>query len=91
MLRLEQETIINFNREEDYMTVYTADPFLLAKLEKSGEYEKVQEDKQGGQVVAATFKASKKMLTIRMKRPARREMTDEEKKAAAERLRNSCF
>jgi hypothetical protein len=45
-----------------------------------------KEYRQDGEVVAMDFTAARNMITIRSKAPARREMTEEEKMAAAERL-----
>lgn len=64
----EQETVITFNRESDDMTVYTANPYTMARLSKLPAYTRVEEDKAGGEVVAMTFKADKKLLTLRTKR-----------------------
>jgi hypothetical protein len=46
----------------------------------------VKEYRQDGEVVAMDFTAGRNMITIRSKAPARREMSEEEKQAAAERL-----
>lgn len=79
--RYEQETIIILNREDKEMEVYTSDPYLIKKLEANDEYQKIKSDKY-----SATFKADKKLLTLRQKRKAGRQMTDEEKEAARERI-----
>lgn len=82
----EQETIINMNREEGEMDIFTADPALMRRLSSLPAYTKTGERKQEGKVIAMTFKASKKLLTLRGDRVKRRAMTDEEKEAARERL-----
>ena len=84
--RTEQETIIRYDAEEQEMEVYTAYPSLMRRLDASDEYIKIREDKQGGEVVAMTFKASKRLLTLRSKTPTRRAMTEEEKEAARQRM-----
>lgn len=86
--RLEQEVVIRFNAEEDFMEVYTAYPPLMRKLDGQAAYTKIREDNLEGEVVAMTFKADKKLLTLRTKRNTR-EMTEEERKAAGERLKKA--
>ena len=82
----EQETVISYDRSTDKMTVYTANPFEIARLEKMAAYRKVKEDKNGGRVVSATFEADKHLLTLRSERVKGRKMTDKEKEAARERM-----
>jgi hypothetical protein len=84
--RLEQETIIKFNAEEEGIEIYTAYPPIMRKLSASPDYTLVKEYKQDGEVVAMDFKAARNMITIRSKKPAKREMTEEEKQIARERL-----
>jgi hypothetical protein len=84
--RLEQETIIKFNAEEEGIEIYTAYPPIMRKLSASPDYTLVKEYKQDGEVVAMDFKAARNMITIRSKKPAKREMTEEEKQALRERL-----
>lgn len=72
----EQETVISFDRSSDTMTVYTADPYLLAKLAKRDTYKKIKECKQGKKVVAMTFEADKRLLTLRAARPKRKSPTE---------------
>lgn len=78
----EQETVIRFNKEEQMMEIYTAYPVLMRKLSNSDEYTKVREDRADGKVVAMYFQADKKLLTLRTKKVAKREMTLEEKETA---------
>jgi hypothetical protein len=84
--RLEQETVVTFNAAEEGIRIYTAYPPLMRKLASSPEYTLVKEYRQDGEVVAMDFTAARNMITIRSKAPARREMTEEERMAAAERL-----
>lgn len=81
---LEQETVVSWNRAEDEMTVYTADTFLIAKLRERAGYELIREDRQDDQVVAAVFRASKKLVTLRGQRPP---MSAEDREKARERMR----
>lgn len=84
--RLEQETTINFNAAEDGIVLYTAYPPLMRKLSASPDYKLVKEYRQDGEVVAMEFTAGRNMITIRSKKPPKREMSEEERQAAAERL-----
>jgi hypothetical protein len=84
--RLEQEVVVTFNAAEEGIRIYTAYPPLMRKLASSPEYTLVKEYRQDGEVVAMDFTAARNMITIRRKAPARREMTEEERMAAAERL-----
>ena len=85
--REEQETIITYDRAGQSMNVYTADPFLMARLDKLPDvYKKVRVQKQGGVVVSAEYEADKALVTLRTKKPAIRKMSDGEKREVAERL-----
>lgn len=86
LTRYEQETVINYNNDEDTMQVDTADPALMRRLKSLPAYECIQKDRQDGKVIAMTFKASKKLLTLRSK-PTVSNMTEEQKEAAGARLR----
>ena len=37
MRRIEQETVINFNAEEDTASIYTADPVMIRRLDRLTE------------------------------------------------------
>ena len=79
--RLEQETIVNFNAAEDTASVYTADPVYMRKLDKLREpasYKLVKQDKDG-----KWYKMPKRLVRFATSRI----MTDEQKEAAAERMR----
>lgn len=82
----EQETVITWDRSTSMMNVYTADPALIRRLKGLQSYKLIREHRQGGKVVACDFEAEKKLLTLRSKATART-MTEEQKKAAGERLR----
>jgi hypothetical protein len=82
----EQETVINYNRDEDFMTVYTADPALMRRLKKLDTFEVIDESRQDGKVVAMTFKASKKLVTLRSRAPVSH-MTEEQREAASKRMK----
>lgn len=77
----EQETVITYDRAGDTMNIYTADPYMIARLRKQAAYEVVREHRQGGQVVAMEFEADKKLLTLRKERQKGRPMTEEQRAA----------
>lgn len=81
----EQETVITYDRAGDTMNVYTANPAEIRRLRGLKAYKVVREHRNGGQVVAVDFQADKKLLTLRSK-PIVSNMTEEQKKAAGERL-----
>lgn len=86
LTREEQETVITFDRAGDCMNIYTADPFLIARLRKQEAYKAVREHRQGGEVVAVDFRADKKLLTLRSKRAVSK-LTEEQKAAVGARLK----
>ena len=82
----EQETIVNFNRMDGEMDIYTADPALMRRLSSLPAYTKTGERKNEGKVVAMTFKANKRLLPLRGKRVTV-ELTDEQREERRERAR----
>ena len=87
--RYEQELHIMMNREDDTMEIYTSDPVYMRKLSKLKAYRKTREHRNGGEVVAMEFVADKKLFTLRGKPVEGRPMTEEQKAAAAERLKKA--
>lgn len=85
----EQELHIMMNRAEGTMEIYTSDPVYMRRLSKLKAYKKTREHRNGGEVVAMEFIADKKLLTLRGKAVEGRPMTDEQKAAAAERLKKA--
>lgn len=86
--RWEQETIINYNNEEKGASVYTADPVIQRKLDKL--VEKYPDDYKLNKVEVINETQSGKFYELSSKkfisfRPPVH-MTEEQKKAAAERL-----
>lgn len=64
----EQETVITFDRSSNVMNIYTADRFLMERLDKLPSiYRKWREQKKEGVVVSADYKAEKRFLTLRKK------------------------
>lgn len=89
----EQETVINFSRNDNTCTVYTSDTTVMTKLDKLVESEKAPEWSLAathrlpdGEIVGKTYKTVKRLISFRSN-IVTRELTDEQKAAAAERFR----
>lgn len=89
-----QETVVNFYRVDHRMSIYTSDQTMITKLmkllEKSEQNEEagyilVREEKMDGRVVAIEVSAPKHLMSLRMPKK-KRELTDEERKAMADRM-----
>ena len=88
--RYEQETIINFNAEEDTAEIYTADSVWIRKLDKLVEQNPEQfgpgrTELLEGEVIAKRYSFPKRFITIRSK-DVKRKLTDEQRAELAERL-----
>lgn len=84
--RYEQETVINYNNEESFASVYTRDPVIIRKLDKLCDkypdaYKLVCEDD-----ISKTYEFSKKL--VRFGAPVTRIYTEEEKERLREQLKN---
>lgn len=84
----EQEVCINAMRDEDFATIYCSDRTWITKMDKLVEkspalFEIVAETEYG-----KTYKFPKRLISIRSS-IVTREMTDEQKQLAADRLRNA--
>ena len=84
----EQEVCINAMRDEDFATVYCSDRTWITKMDKLVEkspnlFEVIAETDYG-----KTYKFPKRLISIRSS-IVTREMTDEQKQLAADRLRNA--
>ena len=93
----EQETAINFYRTDDRMSIYTSDQTMITKLcilvEKTKQneesaYQLMREEKIDGRVVAIEVTAPKKFLSFKTM-TRKMDLTDEERRALAERLRKA--
>lgn len=86
----EQETVIQYNRDDGYATVYTSDSTTITKLdhlcEDSPEFYKLDRVvTANGETVAKFYKVTdKKMISFRGKK---RVLTDEQKESFAERMK----
>lgn len=84
----EQEVCINAMRDEDFATAYCSDRTWITKFDKLVEkspdlFEVIAETDYG-----KTYRFPKRLISIRSSIVSR-EMTDEQKQLAADRLRNA--
>ena len=84
----EQEVCINAMRDEDFATAYCSDRTWITKMDKLVEkspnlFEVIAETDYG-----KTYRFPKRLISIRSS-IVTREMTDEQKQLAADRLRNA--
>lgn len=82
----EQEVCINAMRDEDFATVYCSDSTWITKMdklvEKSPDLFNVIDETEWGK----TYKFPKRLISIRS---SIREMSDEQRQLAVERLKNA--
>ena len=90
----EQETTINFSRTDKEAEVYTSDNTVLTKIKNmfssddcEWKLKNVVKDRKGN-VVSVFFSVPKKLISLRAK-TVKSSLTDEQKQAAAERLKNA--
>lgn len=89
----EQETTVNFMRDSEKASIYTSDSTMMTKLDKLAADEnvphwklaKVHKD-SNGEIVGKTYKTHKRLISFRAD-IVTREMTPEQKEAAAARMR----
>ena len=94
----EQETVIAFSRNDDTASVETTDSTVLTKLKRyatTNPDEWVLTNVTTGQnesdpmkITSICFKCPKKLISLRSKSTAPRELTEEERAEIAERMRN---
>lgn len=94
----EQETVIRFGRDSDICEIYTSDSTIITKLDKLADPEndkaplwKVKEEhrtQSTHELVGKTYITNKRLISYRAG-IIEREMTDEQRREAAERLRKS--
>lgn len=93
----EQETTISFWRDEEHATLWTNDRTTITRLDKlckeaPENYQCIEVGKAriGGGILDKRYRISDKgLLSLRPRRMQKRELTDEQKAALAERLRNA--
>ena len=90
----EQETTINYGRNDEEAEVYTSDNTVLTKIKNifssddcEWKLKNVVKDKKGN-VVSVFFSVPKKLISLRAK-TVKSNLTDEQRRAAAERLKNA--
>ena len=87
----EQETNVNFTREDSRAIIYTSDTTTMTKLNKLVELEETEWKLESvsklptGEVVGRTYSCPKEFISFRSKRTSRT-YTDEERKAMADRM-----
>jgi hypothetical protein len=81
----EQEININKERLNDYFNIYTNDSTWLTKLLKFAD--PIDPEYEDGRIVSAKFRLNANQVTLR-KEPKKREMTEEQRLAASERMKN---
>lgn len=83
----EQEVCINFMRDEDFATIYTSDTTYMTKLDKlcktSPDMYSLLSDTGRGK----TYRVEDKTLISFRAKKIKRELTEEQKIAAGERMR----
>ena len=94
----EQETVIIFSRNGDTASVETTDPTVLTKLKRyatTNPDEWVLTNVTAGRnesdptkITSICFECPKKLISLRSKSTAPRELTEEERTGIAERMRN---
>ena len=80
----EQETVVQYDRNGETMTVYTTDSTQITRLDKI--YQRHKEHKQAGEVVAVEYVVSKRLLSYRSRVP-KSNMTDEHRAAFSDRMK----
>lgn len=90
----EQETVIEYYRTDDRLDIYTSDQTMITKLKKliakSDEYEVVDEYKSDdGRTLTIEVKAPKEVLNLRSRSKVTLKLTDEQRAARANCLREN--
>lgn len=92
----EQETHINFSRNDERAVVYTSDTTTMTKLNKlialpETEWKLENESKlKTGEVIGRTYSCPVSFISFRSKRPSR-QFTDEQRKTIGDRLKRDAF
>lgn len=80
----EQETIIIANRSEDYVSIWTSSTPDIAYFKKAKGFELVKETTYNGEIESAEFRVPKERVNVR--KILKRQMSDEQRAEASERL-----
>lgn len=87
----EQETHVNFNRNDQRATIYTSDTTMMTKINKLVEVEGTEWKLEGisklktGEVIGKTYSCPVPFVSFRSKR-VNKNYTEEQKREIAERL-----
>lgn len=94
----EQETVIAFSRNGDMASVETTDSTILTKLKKYATTNPDEwvltnvttgrDESDPMKITSICFECPKKLISLRSKSTAPRELTEEERAEIAERMRN---
>ncbi len=84
---LEQETIITYNAQEDFAEVYTCYPPMIRKLDELTQKNPEEWKVLRGDQIGKTYTCPKNLITLRSKSASKRELTEEEKQKARERMK----
>ena len=89
-LKIEQETVINFNAAEDKAMLYTADPVIIRKMDKIVEKNPEQfssevHSRYKGKIYAMKYYFPKRFVSIRTKDIVKK-VTEEQRQKAREQL-----
>lgn len=87
----EQETVINFGRNDETVTCWTSDSTWMTKMDKlieknPEEFKCTKEETIDGQVVQKRYEFPKKYVSIRSK-SVKRELTKEQRQEYVERAK----
>ncbi|MDO4334075.1 MAG: hypothetical protein Q4C58_15515 [Eubacteriales bacterium] len=92
LMKEEQETHINFNRDDERAMIHTSDTTMITKLNKlvgisGAEWRKEREERlqRTGELVGVTYSCPVSFISFRSKRIAR-SYTDEQKAEIGKRL-----
>lgn len=94
--RCEQETAINWMRDDDIAVVCTSDFTVVTKISKAMAkdpknyrcyYYECNRDNETGRLGNYFFEIPKKLISFHAKRESKKTMSEEERKAVAERFR----
>lgn len=80
----EQETVVQYDRNGDTMTIYTSDSTQMTRLDKI--YKRSREHRQAGEVVAVEYKADKRLLSYRSK-IVKKSLTDEQRAGLSAKMK----
>ena len=94
MTASEQDTVIQFSRDSETATIWTSDRTVMTRLDKlvkdgKNKLWRLKEENylQDGELASKTYETNKRLISFRTF-IGKRELTDEQKQAAAERMRN---